>query len=150
MVLYLEAGRILERGTHEELLRVNGRYAALFRSQAILQPAGEQPAALAYRPDDVTVLNRTGWILATAKEDEVRNGREAVTLAERAARITNRRDVTSLDTLAAAYAEVDRFPDAQRAGEEALALARSSGDQAMIPELEQRLEAYRNHRKIRM
>ena len=95
-------------------------------------------------------MNRTGWILATAKEDEVRNGREAVTLAERAARITNRRDVTSLDTLAAAYAEVDRFPDAQRAGEEALALARSSGDQAMIPELEQRLEAYRNHRKIRM
>ena len=106
--------------------------------------------ALKYRSDDVVLLNRRGWILATAKDDWVRNGREAVTLAERAVRITNRRDVTSLDTLAAAYAEVDRFPEAQRAGEEALALARSSGDQATVRELGQRLESYRNHRKIRM
>ena len=33
LILYLEAGRILERGTHSQLLRANGRYAALFRIQ---------------------------------------------------------------------------------------------------------------------
>lgn len=32
-VVYLEAGRILESGTHLELLRANGRYAALYRLQ---------------------------------------------------------------------------------------------------------------------
>ncbi|MBI3848739.1 MAG: ABC transporter ATP-binding protein [Verrucomicrobia bacterium] len=34
VILYLEGGRIIERGTHDELMQRNGRYAALFRSQA--------------------------------------------------------------------------------------------------------------------
>ena len=32
-ILYMEKGRILETGTHKELIAQNGRYAALFRSQ---------------------------------------------------------------------------------------------------------------------
>ena len=32
-IVYLEGGRILERGTHEELLRANGRYSAVYRIQ---------------------------------------------------------------------------------------------------------------------
>ncbi|MBR3767361.1 MAG: ABC transporter ATP-binding protein [Clostridia bacterium] len=32
-ILYMEKGKILETGTHEELLSKNGKYAALFRSQ---------------------------------------------------------------------------------------------------------------------
>jgi ATP-binding cassette subfamily B protein len=34
LILYLEAGRIVERGTHEELLRAHGPYAAMYRQQA--------------------------------------------------------------------------------------------------------------------
>src|SRR2546422_8939439 len=33
-IIFLEHGRLVEEGTHEELIRLNGRYARLFRMQA--------------------------------------------------------------------------------------------------------------------
>jgi ATP-binding cassette subfamily B protein len=46
-IVYLERGQILERGTQAELLRANGRYAALHRLHA------------ASRSGDVSVLIRS-------------------------------------------------------------------------------------------
>jgi ATP-binding cassette subfamily B protein len=45
-IVYLEAGRIVEQGTHEELLRLNGRYAAMLHMQS---PARlDEPSAVAH------------------------------------------------------------------------------------------------------
>src|SRR5882672_6636116 len=41
LVLYLENGRIVERGTHAELVRINGLYAAMYRIQNSQQHGNE-------------------------------------------------------------------------------------------------------------
>jgi protein O-mannosyl-transferase len=108
----------------------------------------EYDRALAAHPDDVKVLNRVGWILATDPDPPTRNGARAVSLSEHAVALTRRRDVESLDTLAAAYAEVGRYDAAVAAANEAMALAPSQ-EPAIIPELQERLLLYKVQRPFR-
>ena len=64
------------------------------------------------RPSDTNLLNDTAWILATNPNASVRDGAEAVELAQRAVKLSGGQEPAILDTLAAAYAEAGRFADA--------------------------------------
>src|SRR5262249_49003313 len=79
--------------------------------------------ALTRQPDDVFLLNRAAWILATSTDPNVRDGAKAVPLAEHAVALSGRNNVESLDTLAAALAEAGRFGPAAAVAQEALKLA---------------------------
>jgi protein O-mannosyl-transferase len=111
--------------------------------------AAEQFAmAVAGTPDNPTLLRRVSWFLSTTPDAGVRNGRRAVELAERAKRLTDGRDPFVLESLGAAYAEADRFAEAERALGEAAALARAMGDAAFLTVVEQELAAVRAGRKL--
>jgi len=98
-------------------------------------------------PDNLFLLNRLGWLLATSPEDDVRDAAKAVEVGERAARLTSRQDPLSLDTLAAAYAEAGRFDEAAATAREALELEarRGTADRALAD----RLSLYTSGRKAR-
>jgi hypothetical protein len=89
------------------------------------------------------------WVLATARDDAVRDGPQAVKLALRAAELSHGSDPRILDALAAAYAETGQFPAAIKAAETAEALAARSGEQNLADEIEVRLALYRNSRPWR-
>jgi protein O-mannosyl-transferase len=82
--------------------------------------------AVDLRPDDVFLLNQASWLLATAPEPDVRDGQTALSMAERAVRLTDGRDAVSLDSLAAAYAELNRFAEARAAIQQAIAAEQRS------------------------
>ena len=94
------------------------------------------------RARDPNVANTVAWILATTRDDTLRDGRAALALAEPIAR-QNANDPTALSTFAAACAEVGRFAEAVTAAERALAAVRGGGDAAAAELLQRRLEAYR-------
>ena len=79
-------------------------------------------------PDSPRMLDELAWLLATNPDSQVRDGAEAVRLAEHACDLTQHKIPALLDTLAAAYAEAGDFPRAISTAEEALNRARSSGE----------------------
>ena len=68
----------------------------------------------------------------------------AVTLAERACKLTNNQVAGYLDTLATAYAAAGRFDDAITTAGKAIDLARSAGQPQVVKEIQSRLQLYRN------
>ena len=79
-------------------------------------------------PDSAVVINDIAWFLATHPDSALRNGPEAVRLAEHAAALTKRDTAEVMTTLAAAYAETGRLPEAIKVAEEARTLAQSLGN----------------------
>jgi tetratricopeptide (TPR) repeat protein len=87
--------------------------------------------ALRLNPNLTGALINLAWILAANPDDELRNGAEAVRLAERACELTHYGEPLYLGTLAAAYAEAGRFPEAVSAAEKAEQLATAAGSKPL-------------------
>ncbi len=112
------------------VLEDEGRLAeavALFREGA----EGGEPEA----------MNDLAWFLATCEAPDIRDGSNAVRLAEKTVAATGRQNPKYLDTLAAAYAEAGRFPDAVNAQQEAIALME---DENWKEEFASRLRLYKS------
>lgn len=143
--------------TLEQVLAVRPASAAALQSLAMIrQQQQNYPAAIQkYReslradPNRPEAMNNLAWILATHEDAKLRDGAEAVRLAEQACRLTERRLAMTIGTLAAAYAEAGRFPEAIKAAEEARTLADQSKQPGLAARNAQLAEAYRAGRAWR-
>ncbi len=105
--------------------------------------------AVRLNPDSVLTLSSLAWLLAAHSSDEIRDGTEAVRLAERAVRLSARKDVLALDALGAAHAEARQFPQAIHAAEAALRLIGPDGP-GRAKAIRQRLARYRAGKPFRV
>ena len=121
----------------------------LFAEGRPREAIAEYRLALDANPDLLEPLAALAWTLATSPDARLRKPEEAVGLAERAATLTNRRDVTVLDALAAAYASAGRFADAIAAEQLALDLVETAGATAAAAPIRLRLELYRRKKPFR-
>ena len=110
--------------------------------QSLLQWLAERRAAVRSRPSDVKLLGDTAWILATNPNASIRNAAEAIELAQRAVKLSGNQDSRALDTLAAAYAEAGRFPEAVQAAQQAIDLALQQNKPAVAAAIKARRQAY--------
>jgi tetratricopeptide (TPR) repeat protein len=100
-------------------------------------------------PNHVPLLSQTAWVLATCPQASIRNGPEAVKLAQRAVEAAGGKDPAILDTLAAALAEAGRFPEAIETTRQALALATEQNAQPLAEEIKARMSLYESRTPFR-
>jgi tetratricopeptide (TPR) repeat protein len=112
-----------------------------YRTGHPLQAVAYFQRALAFKADPET-LNNLAWILATCPDDSVRNGIAAISYAQWACQITGFKRPGIVGTLAAAYADAGRFPEAIKTVEEAIKLATDAGNTQFAEQNQQLLQLY--------
>ena len=100
--------------------------------------------ALEINPGNAGQCNDLAWRLATHPQASVRNGDKAFELAQRLNQLSGGSDPTILRTIAAAYAETKRFPEAISTAQHALQLASARNDTALVDDLQREIACYQS------
>jgi tetratricopeptide (TPR) repeat protein len=115
---------------------------ALFRTSHAADAIHEYERAIQLNPDDIQALNDLAWILACDPQPSVRNGAKAMELALRAVKLSGEKNPVVIGTLAAAYAEAGKFPEASATEKRARHAALSQNNISLAASLERRLQLY--------
>jgi tetratricopeptide (TPR) repeat protein len=117
--------------------------AVLYRQEQVEEAVDHWRHAARLSPNNIDILHQLAVVLATSPRAEIRNGREAIALTQRAAALAGSEEPMFLDTLAAAYAEAGEFSEAIAIAEQALALANLQRKRDLADTLRSRLRLYR-------
>jgi len=104
--------------------------------------------SLSFDPENADAATNIAWVRATAADPDLRDGREALELAQRALRGGGENAVV-LRTLAAAQAENGQFAKAIATCQRGEQLAQKNGDRAMIESLRDCIESFRRGEGLR-
>jgi tetratricopeptide (TPR) repeat protein len=131
-------------------LIANAQLAALLAgAQQDARAAAFYRVALKAGPDQIETLNNFAWLLATSPDDTVRNGAEAVRVAEHGCELTKYQAPLLIGTLAAAYAESGRFDEATATAAKARDLAWEMKLETIAARNEELLQLYRAYNPYR-
>lgn len=114
------------------------------------QAAGCYREAIKLQPQLISAKIKLAWVLATCRDAKVRNGNEALAWMENANQLTKESDPEILRTLAAADAELGKFPEAITNAQKALGLALTQSKQTLADELNTEIALYKNHEPCRV
>jgi tetratricopeptide (TPR) repeat protein len=117
-----------------------------------LQSRGRFAAAIAQfqkvlelDPRHVTAQNNLAWLLATCPDNSVRDGKRAVELAQQAVQLSGGNSPEILDTLAAAYAEAGRYPEAVETAQRASDLSTAQNKKSLAEVIQNQLKLFETH-----
>jgi len=122
---------------------------------AFLQKGQTEEAIVQYReaarinPAYSEAMSNLAYSLATAGDGRLRNGREALEVAQRANDLTKGGAPILLGTLAAAYAETGRFGEAEETARRAIELAKAQGNPALAGTFQEHLKLYQARQPLR-
>ncbi len=150
-------GRVDKAITHfQRSLEIRQNYSAYYNLGCAFRRKGMAAEAMAcfqkaieLQHQFIPALKNLAWMLATWPEVSVRNGGKAVALAEQANRFSKDKDPLVLRTLAAAYAEAGRFPEAVATAKQALALAVTQSNTGLTNALQTEIGLYQTNSPCR-
>ncbi|MGD0898315.1 MAG: tetratricopeptide repeat protein [Thermoguttaceae bacterium] len=123
----------------DEWMGYRGRADAYLNLGRRAEALADYDKALQLRPKDVGILNNLAWVLATAPEEKLRDGKRALVLAKEASKLTEYKHDYILSTLAAAHAEDGDFASAQEWAAKAVEL----GTKEHVEQIKKELESYK-------
>jgi len=130
---------------HPESADAHANLGIAFLTKGRVRDAmAEYTKALQISPENLAALSNLAWLLATSADPSLRNGSEAVRLAERADSASSRSDKhpAVLRILAAAYAEAGQFAEAKEAAQHALETANIEGNTTLANALRDEIALY--------
>jgi len=156
--LLMRRGRVSEAIAHsEEALRIrpgdadaqNNLGLALLQTGDAKRAVAHLEKALQIDPGHMNAEVNLAWVLASSPDDSMRNGAKAVQLAEDVVRRAGHPNAIVLRTLAAAYAEIGRFNDAIQTAQDAIQIARATGNEGLVADLERNIATYHLSQPLR-
>jgi len=116
--------------------------SALLAKGRVVDAIAQYKEALHLAPENVAAQSNLAWLLATSPDPSLRNGPEAVLLAEQAYRLSGGKRPVIQRILAAAYAEAGRFSEAKETAHQALQGADNQGNSALGDFLRREIALY--------
>jgi tetratricopeptide (TPR) repeat protein len=133
-------------GLHPDASTRMDYIALLFKTGDYQHAIPQLRRVVGEKPDSAEGFSNLAWLLATCPDEHLRDGAEAVRCAKKACALTGFQQPAMVGTLAAAYAEAGRFPQAVQTCQKTIHLAQASGQMQYAMVSTQLLQLYQTGR----